>query len=38
VDGFRSEGTLPFDGGNKSFTVYLIPESSTNAFYRVKAK
>jgi hypothetical protein len=30
--------SLPANSGSKSFTVYLIPESSTNAFYRVKAK
>ena len=30
--------SLPSNGGSKSFTVYLIPESSTNAFYRIKAK
>jgi hypothetical protein len=30
--------SLPVNSGRKSFTVYLIPESSTNAFYRVKAK
>ena len=30
--------SLPANSGSKSFTVYLIPESSTNAFYRIKAK
>jgi hypothetical protein len=30
--------SLPANSGTKSFTVYLIPESSTNAFYRIKAK
>jgi hypothetical protein len=30
--------SLPVNSGSKSFTVYLIPESSTNAFYRVKVK
>jgi hypothetical protein len=30
--------SLPVNSGSKSFTVYLIPESSTNAFYRIKTK
>jgi hypothetical protein len=30
--------SLPANSASKSFTVYLIPESSTNAFYRVKVK
>jgi hypothetical protein len=30
--------SLPANSASKSFTVYLIPESSTNAFYRVKVR